>query len=260
MKTATAEIPVAREIGEDVEVVHATRTGHVRELGDERFETSHLRRRHREVRGRNHRRHLDEELNHVDDEHAPEPGVCREHDVEDTHPHERLPALQPEQDAGDLDGRQVDGRHDHAVEQQAQINRAEAAQPPRRTPRVSNLVELEIGHDSRAPPEARVEKHRRDARQHERPPHPVARHAVAAHDVGDQVRRVAAERRGDHRQPCQPPRDRPPRDEEFGGALARALSVEQGRDEADGERREDDDPVDQLQLHRVSWDWRRPSL
>ena len=46
-----------------------------RQLGDQRVEAADLRRVHREVRGGDHRRHLDEELDHVDDEHAPEPGV-----------------------------------------------------------------------------------------------------------------------------------------------------------------------------------------
>ena len=40
---------------------------------------------------------------------------------------QRLPALQAEQDAGDLAGGQVDRRHDHAVEEEPEVDRAEAA-------------------------------------------------------------------------------------------------------------------------------------
>jgi len=49
----------------------------------------------REVCGGDHGRHLDEELDHVDDQHAPQPGVRGEDQVEAADQAERLPALEP---------------------------------------------------------------------------------------------------------------------------------------------------------------------
>ena len=156
---------------------------------------------------------------------------------------------QAEQDAGDLAGRQVHGGHDHAVEEQPQVDRAEAAHDARRLARVADLVELQVGHHARAPPQPRVEEHRRDAGQHERPPDPVAGHALAPDDVGHQVGRVAAEGGGDHREPGEPPGHRAARGEELGGALAGPLPEEQRGHEADGDRGDRDHPVQGLQLH-----------
>ena len=79
----------------------------------------------------------------------------------------------------DLAGRQVDGGHDHAVEEQAQVDRAEAAHGAGRLARVAQLVELEVGQHAGAPPQARVEEDRRDAGERERPPLPVARRRPA---------------------------------------------------------------------------------
>ena len=150
----------------------------------------------------------------------------------------RMPAI--------LHGRQIHGGHDHAVEEEAEVERAEAAHGRRRRARVAHLVELEIGQDARPAPQPRVEEHRRDAGQHERPPDPVAGDAVAPDDVGHQVRRVRAERRRHHREPGEPPRHGAARREELGRALAGAPAEEQRRAEADEERREDDDPVEEL--------------
>ena len=204
---------------------------------------------HREVGGGDHRRHHHHELDHVDDEHAPEAGVGGEDDVEHPDEHERLPAGQAEQHAGDLARRQVDGRHDHAVEEQTEVDGAEPAHHAGGGAGVADLVELEIGHHPGAAPQPGVEEHRRHAGQGERPPHPVAGDALAADDVGDEVRRVAGKRRRHHRQSGEPPRHRPPRDEELRGALAGPPAEEQRRHEADQQRGGDDDPVDQRQVH-----------
>ena len=174
----------------------------------------------------------------------------REDDVQDADKQQRLPALEAEQDPGNLAGRQVHRGHDHAVEQQARGNRAEPAHQSCRPPGVADLVELEIRHHPRPPPEPRVEEHRGDARQHKRPPHPVAGHAVAPDDVGDQVGGVAAEGRRDHRQPGEPPRHGPAGREELRGALPRPAAEEQRRDKADQQADAGDDPVDELEVHR----------
>src|SRR6185295_9934435 len=132
-------------------------------------------------------RHLDEELNHVDDEHAPETRVRRKYDVQDPDPEQRLPALEPEQDAADLARGEVDRRHDHAVEEQPQVDGAKAADDAGSFARIPDFVELEIGQHAGAPPQPRIEKDRRDPGEDERPPDPVARHTVSANDVGNEV-------------------------------------------------------------------------
>src|SRR6185436_7986369 len=95
----------------------------------------------------------------------------------------------------------------------------------------------------------RVEEHRRDAGQHERPPHPVARDAVPAHDVGDEVGRVAAEGGGDHREAGEPPWHRAARREELGRARAGALTEQQRGPEADDQAGGGDDPVERREMH-----------
>ena len=247
------DVPVVREVGQHAEIVDAAGPAHRRQLRDQPVEPADLRRTQREVGGRDHGRHLDEELDHVDDEHAPQARVRGERDVQQPDERQRLPASRAEQHAGDLAGRKIHRRHDHAVEQQAEVDRAKAADDRRGLPGIADLVELEVGHDARPPPQPRVEEDRRDARQHERPPHPVPRHAVAPDDVGDEVGRVAAEGRGDHREPGEPPRHGAARHEEFRRAAARPLAEEERRHEADEQADRGDDPVEGCEMHEA---WR----
>ena len=178
------------------------------------------------------------------------PGVRRKDDVQDADERERLPSIEAEQNAGNLARRQIHRRHDHAVEEQAEIHRAEAAHDRRGFAGVADLVELEIGQDARPAPQARVEEDRRDAREHERPPHPVARDAVAPDDVRDQIRRVAAERRRHHRQTGEPPGHGAARREELRRALAGAPAEEQRGHETDQKRQRDDEPVEGARVTR----------
>ncbi len=182
------DVPVVGEVGQDVQVVDAARPRRRRELLDQPAQPADLGQVHREVRRRDDGRHLDEELDHVDDQHAPQARVRREDHVQRADERQRLPALEPEQHAGDLARRQVHRGHDHAVEQQSQVDRPEPAHHAGGLARVPDLVELEIGHHARPAPQPRVEEDGGDARQHERPPDPVAGHAVAPDDVGHQVR------------------------------------------------------------------------
>src|SRR5512140_662675 len=241
------QVPIALEVRQHAQEVDAAGTGRRRELGDQG--------RHAadgpdgEVGRRDDRGHLDEELDHVDDQDAPEAGDRGEDDVEDADEEERLPAIEPEEDGGDLAGGQIDRGHDDAVEEEAEVDRAKAADDAGGLARIAELVELEVGQDLGAAPHPGVKEDGRDAGQGEGPPDPVARDAVAADDVGDQVRRVAAERRGHHGEAGQPPGHGPARSEELGGALARALAEEQGGAEADQQDERDDDPVEELKVH-----------
>ena len=63
---------------------------------------------------------------------------------------QRLPHRPAEHDVGDLGGGQVHRRHDHAVEEEPEIDGAEPAHPRGGLARVAHLVELEIGEHARA--------------------------------------------------------------------------------------------------------------
>ena len=172
-----------------------------------------------------------------------------ENHIEQPHRQQRLPAVEAEENGGDLARGQVDARHDEAVEEEAQVHRAEPAHRSGGVARVAQLVELQVRQHARAPPQPRVEEHRGHARQGEGPPLPVARHALGAHEVGHQVGRVAGERGGHHGESREPPRHRPARGEELRRALARPSAEEQRRDKADRHRSQRDDPINGVELH-----------
>ena len=251
------QVPVVLEIGQHRQVVHASRAVHLRHLRHQPVQPAHLRQRNREVSRRDHRRHFDEELEHVDHQHAPQPRMRGEHHVQQAHRQQRLPALEAEEHGRDLHRRQVHRGHDHAVEQQPQVDRPEAAHRAGRLARVAHLVKLEIRQHSGPTPQPRIEEDRRDPREGEGPPLPVARHALRADEVGHQVRRIARERGGHHRKPRQPPRHRTARGEELRRVFSRSLSKEQRRDEADGDSDKRDYPVEGVEVHKLTFPVRR---
>ena len=71
-----------------------------------------------------------------------------EHDIQQAYGEQRLPTVEAEQDRGDLDGGQIDGGHDHAVEEEAEIDGAEAAHGAGGFSGVAHLVKLEVGEDA----------------------------------------------------------------------------------------------------------------
>ena len=208
-------VPVVLEIGHDVEVAHPGRALQVLKLLDHPVQTAHLRQFQREVGGRDHGRHLDEELDHIDDQHAPETGMGGKNHVEHAASQQRLPSIQPEQNAGDLAGSQIHVGHDDDVEEEAEVNGPETADHARGLAGVAHLVKFQVGHDARSSPKPGVEEDGQNAREHERPPLPIAGDAVDSDEVRHEVGRIAGEGRRDHREPGQPPRDAAARCEEF---------------------------------------------
>ena len=236
--------PVA-EVRQQVEGVGGDLPEQPRQPADRRL-------RQREVRRREAAGQGDAELDRVGDQHPPEPRHRGEEDRDDRADHQRPPHRPAQHDVGDLGGGEVDRRHDDAVEQEAQVDRPEAAEHRRRLPRVADLVELEVGQHPRAAPELGVEEDGGHSRQQERPPEPVLGHPALPDHVGDEIRGVGAERRGDHGNADQPPGRGPARGEEFGGAGPRALGEEEGGEEGDDDGDGDDDPVDRREVHRGS--------
>jgi hypothetical protein len=119
------DVPVIAEVGKNVEIVDAAGSLDNRELVDQAGKASDLWKSKRKVCRRDDGGHLDEELYHIDDQHSPEPRMCGKGDVQQAYEEERLPAFKAEEDAGDLAGREIDSRHDQAVEEQSEIDRAE---------------------------------------------------------------------------------------------------------------------------------------
>ena len=138
---------------------------------------------------------------------------------------------------------------DDAVDRDAEIERAEAAQEGGGLARVADLGELDVGHHAGAAPEPRVEEDGQHAAGDHVPPEPVAGDAVARDHAGDDQRRVGGEGRRDHRRAGQPPRDVAAREEELGRAAARAPGVVQPDRQVQREVAGDDEPVDQGERH-----------
>ena len=221
-------------------------------MRDEPVQAADARRVDREVRRRERRAHRDAELNHVGDHHAPETRSRGEDDRNHDADRERLPARPAEEDAGDLHQREVDRRDDPAVEEQPEIDRAEAAHERGRAPGVAQLVELEIGKHARAAPEPRVKEDGRHAGEQKRPPQPVFGDAAVAHQVRHEIRRVGRERRRDERDPDQPPRRLASGGKELGNIAPGAARQHDRRQKAHAQGNDDDDPIERRQVHGAS--------
>ncbi len=216
---------------------------------DEAGEAAHFRLCQREVGRRDRADHGDHEQQQIGDHHTPKPrggGVDDRNRPGDEHGGVLVHA---EQHAGDLDRRQRDRGHDHHVEEDAQVERPEAAQERGDPAGIAQLVEADVGERARAPPQLRVEEHRAHAGDQERPPQPVLAHAAGAHHVGDQVGRVGGERGRHHGGAEQPPRRFPPREEELPGPLTRAASEEKTHGQDHAAVKGDHEPVESGKLH-----------
>ena len=108
----------------------------------------------------------------VGDEHPPQPAHRREEDRLTPQTRACAPSASRARVA-DLGGGEVHRRHDDAVEEQAEVDGAEAAQDPGRLPGIADLVELEVREHARAAPEPGVEEHRHHPGEQEAPPEPV---------------------------------------------------------------------------------------
>src|SRR5947209_20054870 len=106
--------------------------------------TTDVREANGEVRGGDDGGHLDHELNHVDDEYSPKPGMCRENHVQQADAEQRLPARDAEQYRRDLAGGKVDRAHDDAVEEQPEVDSPETTNHGRGSAGVTDLVELVV--------------------------------------------------------------------------------------------------------------------
>ena len=146
-KNGNSDVPIIGKIGEDIQVVDPARALGNRQLLDKAGEPTDDRKVHGEVGRGNHRRHLDEELHHVDDKDPPESGVGRKDDVQSSHRRECLPAVEAKENAGDFAGGKVHGRHNHAIEEEAKVDRPEPADEARGLSRISDFIKLKIRHD-----------------------------------------------------------------------------------------------------------------
>ena len=238
------DFPIVGEVGEDVEVLDTAGAAFCRNGGDHGGEAADM--FDGEPGGGDDSGHLDEELDHVDDQDAPQAGMGGEHDIEHAANQQGFPAGQAEENIGNLAGGEADGGHDEAVEEEPEVYGAEAADDRGGLAGVTDFVELEIGHDARTAPEAGVEENGRHTGQGKSPPTPIAGDALLADDIGDEVGGIAAESGGDHGEAGEPPRHGAAGDEKLGGIFAGAFGEEQGRKKADEECRQDNQPINEL--------------
>ena len=206
----------------------------------------------RVVREHDHHPHLQDELEQVHHQDAPEPRQGRDHrrdrhDAEDHH--QGLELRHPEDHHQDLHHRQVDPAHDDAVDRQTEVERPEPAQEGGRRPAVADLGELDVGQDAGAPPQPGVEEDREHAARNKIPPQPIAGDAALGHHAGDRQRRVGGEGRGDHRRTGQPPRDVAPGEEEFVDARSGSGLVIEADGQVEKEVQANDGPVEESELH-----------
>ena len=129
----------------------------------------------------------------------------------------------------DLDHREVDPAEDDAVDGDAEIERAEAAQEGGGFAGVADLGEFDIGHDAGAAPQAGVEEDGEHAAGDEVPPQPVAGDAAHRDHAGDGERRVGGEGGGDHGSAGQPPGDVAAGEEEFVDVFSGAATCSRSR-------------------------------
>jgi hypothetical protein len=157
------------------------------------------------------------------DDHAPE-AADRGVDAGDRQADEdRREPVPPERHGEDLGHGQVHPAHDHAVDQDAEVEGAETAQERRGPARVAQFRELDVGEDARTAPQAREEEHREHAavaalHQIQFPAMPFLRD-----EAGHGQWRVGRERRGHHRGAGQPPRELSSAEEEISDAAPAAL-------------------------------------
>ncbi len=149
----------------------------------------------------------------------------------------------------DLDHGQVDPAEDDAVDRNAEVKRAEAAQERGGFAGIADFAEFDVGHDAGAPPQAGVEEDGEHAAGDEVPPQPVACDAAHRHHAGDGQRRVGGEGGGDHGGAGQPPGDVAAGEEKLIDVLAGARFVVEADGEVEEEVKGDYQPVDGGELH-----------
>ncbi len=272
-----SEVTPREKLGRKFSGLSALRPGvrlHLLQAGDDGAHAAAG--RDRVIRNGDHDAHLEHELEEVGPEHAPQ---AAERDVEagerdeEQHAdgerravvaaphraearHEAADVVQHrrvgQRGADDRGHRLGDPAEDDAVHQQAEIDRAKAAEERRRLAGIADLGELHIGEQSGAPPQPREEEDRHHSREKEAPPQPVARNALRVNEAGDDQRRVGGEGGGDHRGARQPPVHVASGDKVVVNALAGAAAKPQAEDEGDGEIADDGRPVEEGEGHKWS--------
>ena len=214
------------------------------QLGLHRVEPAHG--SHRSDGQHNHHALLDHELNRVCHQHAPQPGERRDERGNHDHAydiHQSLGLCDAEDHANDFHHGQVHPAQHEAADRDAEIERAEAAEECGRPARVTDLAELDVGHDAAPAPQPRVKEDGEHAAGQEIPPEPVAGDAAARHQSGDGQRRVGGKRCGHHGCPGQPPRHVATGEEVFRERRTGAAPVVEANAQVQGEVERDDDPV-----------------
>ena len=170
---------------------------------------------HAVIRNRNHDRHLQHELKQVGPQYAPEPAErnikSRERNQKENANRQARGLTLAQRGAHDARHRLGHPAQDQTIHQQTQIDRAKSTQKRRGLSGVAHFGKLHIGEQTRTPPQPGKQEHGHHSRRQKAPPEPVPRYALRVDQTRHHQRRIRRKRRGDHRRPCQPPRDLSPR-------------------------------------------------
>ena len=132
---------------------------------------------------------------------------------------------------------EVDPADDQAVHEDAEVQCPEATQKSGRLACITQLDELRIGNDFRAPPQAGKEEDGHHAVEKKAPPEPVAGNSLSRHQACDRQRSVGGKGRGHHGRTRQPPGDLPAGNKKVARAGACLLAIVEPNQQIDREIR-----------------------
>ena len=140
-------------------------------------------------------------------------------------PHFTLRNGGPQQHCDDVHHRSCHPSQNEAVHQQAKINCFQSTQERCRFSGVSQLRQLNVGHDFRAPPVSREEKYCQHPGKTLVPPQPVAGDPLRLHKTCNKERRISGKCGGNHAGSSQPPGNVSARNKKFRSISAGAPAV-----------------------------------
>ena len=151
--------------------------------------------------------------------------------------------------ADDVDHRLRHPAEDQAVHQHAEVDGAKSAQKCGGLAGIAHLRELHVGHQARAPPQARERENRHHSGGQERPPDPVSGDSLRVNQARDQQRSVRRERGGHHRSARQPPGNGAPGNKIIFGTSAGGAAKIQSQQESNQQVSNNRGPIQQSECH-----------
>lgn len=112
----------------------------------------------REVCGRDRSDHGHEEEDEIGEKDSAQSTERGKNNGDESGVEKAFPRFETEHDAADFDGRERDGRHDHDVKNNSEINGPEAAEEGGGLAGVTEFIEFDIGRNAAASPQLGVDE------------------------------------------------------------------------------------------------------